>query len=123
MCAHVSTTGSPPCGQLEHEAIHLRLIQMTVRAHTAAKVDAPWLNLDDRGADVVRSQASRQKDGCANCSPDLRAQAPLVGPPRSSELFRGELLVTRIEQERVNLRRDVHRLLDGLSAIHVNNLD
>jgi hypothetical protein len=46
-----------------------------------------------------------------------------VGPARSSELFRGELLVARIEQERVDVRGYVDCFPDGFPAIHVNHLN
>jgi len=96
---------------------------MADRPNAAAKVYAPRLDLTDGVSDVFRPKSSRQKDRRPHCLPDLRAQAPVVGPARSSELFRGELLVTRIEQERIDVRGDGDCLLDGLPPIHVNHLN
>lgn len=106
-----------------HERLQLGLIETTARADTAAKVHAPWLDLVDGVSDVFRSKSSCQKDRRAHFSPDLRAQAPVVGPARSSELFRAELLVARIEQERVDMRGNVDCFLHGLPAGNVNHLN
>src|ERR1051325_6820546 len=99
-------------GSIDERAKLLR-IERAVGAHAAADVEGERLHGGDGIAHVRRFQASGEKQRNIDAGADLRAEGPVVHAPGAAELLDGGRLIAGVEQQRVDVRRNGARFVDG----------
>src|SRR5687768_7783271 len=104
------------------ETFQLFGVEAAVRADAAAHVEAEGTDGLDRPGDVLRAQAAREEDRRGRGFDDAAADAPVVRAPRPAQLFDGQALVARVEQQRVNVSRYAHGFRERLLAGDVDDL-
>src|SRR5574341_796945 len=97
----------------------LLLIQSALGANAAANIQSERSNPTNSLGDIFWLQPSGQKDRDIDCFTNAAADRPVVSAPGSAQLFARQLLVSRIEQDRVNASGDDRRFRDRFFALHV----
>jgi len=105
------------------ETLHLDRVQFATGSHSGAYIQSKRAHLINCLTHVFRRESSRQKYRNADAFPDGTAERPIVSSARAAEFLDRQFLVAGIEQDRIHMRGDVDRFLDGLGAGHMDNLN
>src|SRR5439155_11619814 len=98
-------------------------VESSRRPHAPAHVEGEGTDGRDRLGHVVVREAAGQEYRDVERLADPPAERPVVAAPGAAELLDGKGGVARIEQDRVDVGRDLLRLGDGLGTRHVDDLD
>ena len=105
-----------------HERGKFRAVEPIVRAYAAAQIDAVGPDACNRLTNVVCVDAAGKKDRKIAALHDRARERPIVLATGSSKFLDGEIRIAGVEQEHVNLRRNIAGFVHGLWSDHVNHL-
>src|SRR5712691_4140748 len=98
-------------------------VQSSRRPHAPAHVEREGADGGDRFGHVVPRESSGQEYRNVERLADPPAERPVVAAPGAAELLHRQGGVARVEQDGVDVGRDLLRLGDGLGTRHVDDLD
>src|SRR5437867_9967362 len=98
-------------------------VQNARRPHAPAHVEREGTNGGNRFGHVVAREASGEQHRDVERLADPPAERPVVASPGAAELLDGQGGVARIEQDGVDVGRDLLCLGDRLGTRHVDDLD
>src|SRR5450759_4467465 len=105
------------------EAGELLLVQHYIRADAAAKIKTEWGNLENRAGNIFSIQSTGEKNRFVHGFANRFTNAPVMDSSRSTQLLDARFLIPRIEQKRINERRDCGRFFNRAPIVDVNDLD
>jgi len=102
--------------------VQFRLVQPPIGTDAAANIQPERPDFANGFRNVVRIQAAGEKDGDADGLADDAADGPIVPAARAAEFLDGELLVTGIQQQGVNMRGNGNGLIHRFGTANVYDL-
>src|SRR5580698_5688165 len=104
------------------EPLQLSRIQFAVGSHARTEIKPERPNLVDCLAYILRRKPSCEEHRDTDAFPDGAAEGPIVSSASAAQFLDWELLVARIEQDSIHMRRDSLGLFDRLWPGHVDDL-
>ena len=101
----------------------LRPIKSAFSPNSAADIESKRPDLGQSLADILRPQPARQKDRTATLLNDRAADRPVVRPARAAEFLDRQVRIPRVQEQRINLRRNPNHFRKRICASNVDDLD